>query len=161
MAGKHGTPAERFWRYVSKSTDTDGCWLWTGSRTPPGYGLFRREDSIRCYAHRYAYQLLVGPIADGLAVLHHCDTPPCVRPDHLFLGTQTDNMRDAVSKGRQAHNGRTGRSRLTVGQVREIKEALAVTPRPPHLAAALAERYGVKSRTIRRIDGRILWRYVP
>lgn len=91
-------PAVRFWRKVKK---TKRCWLWTGSKAPSGYGLFRpRRDGPSIGVHRFAYELTYGPIEPGLFVCHHCDNPRCVRPDHLFLGTHADNMRDMHRKGR-------------------------------------------------------------
>lgn len=86
----------RFWRNVKK---TDTCWLWTGTFAAHGYGQVRRGPA-RYMAHRASWELNVGPIPAGLHVLHHCDNPPCVNPAHLFLGTHSDNMRDAVKKGR-------------------------------------------------------------
>jgi hypothetical protein len=85
-----------FWSRVEKS---DGCWLWTGGRFSTGYGSFSVGGRVRV-ASRLAYAYTHGPIPDGLFVCHHCDTPLCVRPDHLFLGTNADNMRDAYRKGR-------------------------------------------------------------
>jgi len=91
---------DRFYAHVAKG---DGCWEWTGSRDR--YGLFRVGKKIK-KAHRSAWEMENGPIPDGLFVLHRCDNPPCVRPDHLFLGTQTDNMQDAATKQRRRY--RTG-----------------------------------------------------
>lgn len=93
--------AETFW---SKVDTTGECWLWLAARIPPyGYGNFGgTQDGVRWVklAHRHAYELAHGPIPEGMWVLHRCDNPPCVRPDHLFLGTHADNMRDMVAKGR-------------------------------------------------------------
>src|SRR5438034_5336909 len=90
----------RFWKTVLM---TPTCWLWTGSIRPDGRGwtTFGRERGI-ILAHRLAWELTNGPIPDGIAVCHHCDNPRCVRPDHLFLGTQRDNLRDMRKKGRGA-----------------------------------------------------------
>lgn len=91
----------RFWGKVNIPSD-DGCWLWTGS-TIKGYGQFTvSEDGARrmVYAHRFAWQCLNGAIPETLSVLHHCDTPRCCNPNHLFLGTQAANLADARTKGR-------------------------------------------------------------
>lgn len=79
----------------------DGCWEWTASRNEArrGYGQLN-VDGRPVMAHRVMYELFVGPIPPGLCVCHHCDNPPCVRPDHLFLGTHGDNAKDRDMKGR-------------------------------------------------------------
>lgn len=90
----------RFWPKVQKS---DGCWLWiAGGDGKTGYGRIREGRAGRptLLAHRVAWELTFGPIPDGLFVCHHCDTPRCVRPDHLFLGTSDDNNKNAAAKGR-------------------------------------------------------------
>jgi hypothetical protein len=87
---------------------TDECWLWTGCRLQNGYGQLT-VNYRRISAHRFAWELAYGrPIPDGMWVLHHCDTPLCVRPSHLFLGTHADNTLDMVKKGRQATGDRVG-----------------------------------------------------
>jgi len=90
---------ERFWDKVDKS---DGCWLWTAALNPDGYGRFVVQMSPQKVrgAHRVAWELMNGAIPNGLSVLHQCDTPACVNPEHLFLGTQQDNVADMVAKGR-------------------------------------------------------------
>ena len=91
-----------FWKRVAK-VDGDGCWEWTATRTDRGYGVIGfqvdgRNTSVG--AHRRSWELTHGAIPARLHVLPRCDNPPCVRPDHLFLGTHKDNMRDAKEKGR-------------------------------------------------------------
>lgn len=96
---------ERFWKYVEK---TDGCWWWRGACQGDRlrYG-FMSAGSVarRIKAHRLSWELAHGEIPTGLCVCHKCDNPLCVRPDHLFLGTQKDNSQDMVRKGRQRRGG--------------------------------------------------------
>jgi hypothetical protein len=89
--------ADRFWPKVEK---TDGCWLWTGATDRRGYGKIFDGAGKLLIASRVAHELCIGPIPDGLCVLHKCDNPPCVNPDHLFLGTFGDNTQDMLAKGR-------------------------------------------------------------
>jgi hypothetical protein len=132
---------DRFWASVEK---TSSCWNWLGEITWCGYGRFSRTESnvrTRTGAHRKALELTFGKIQEGLFVCHKCDNRRCVRPDHLFLGTQKDNLSDMVQKGRSAKGethgrytkpGRTarrerhGRALLTEQQVIEIRQRYAV-----------------------------------
>lgn len=92
---------ERFWEKVQKG-EADECWLWLGAFVKKiGYGQIR-VNSRKVYAHRYSYALHYGiELRDDSLVLHSCDNPKCVNPHHLFMGTQADNMRDMIQKGRQ------------------------------------------------------------
>ena len=105
--------ADIFWQSVAKSDDKDGCWIWTGKMDRDNYGRCRSEARNasgyrkEAGAHRVSWELHHGPIPKGMCVLHSCDNPSCVRPDHLFLGTHADNMRDAVLKGRHDKSKRT------------------------------------------------------
>lgn len=143
---QRSTPiADRFWPKV-RTTDT--CWLWTSTiNHKTGYGMLggprvpNAEGRLVCrplYAHRVAWELAHGPIPPGQWVLHHCDVPACVNPDHLFLGTQRDNVRDAAAKGR-LHVARPGRHKVTSEQLPEIDRALAAGERQRDIAA----RFGV------------------
>jgi hypothetical protein len=112
----------RFWLRVQPSDDPDGCWLWLGKINPTtGYGIVQR-DRREEGAHRTAYALTYGEVPDGLSVLHTCDIRPCVRPDHLYAGTQRDNVLDMYERGRViGYQGSPGMSNgaamLTDGEV--------------------------------------------
>lgn len=93
------TLTERFWAKVDRSAGPDGCWPFIGACNHDGYGLFSTPDALVA-ASRVAWEITVGLILGGLWVLHHCDNPPCCNPTHLFLGTNSDNQRDSVAKGR-------------------------------------------------------------
>ncbi len=92
-----------------------GCHLWTRAKSALGYGVLTVNYKV-CLAHRVAYELKNGPIPEGVCVLHSCDTPACMNPDHMFLGSMRENSLDMVQKDR------CGTSKLTVAQVKEIRE---------------------------------------
>ena len=132
-----------------------GCQLFVGGRTAGGYGTTRGRDGALSYAHRAAWEAVNGPISPGMFVCHHCDNPPCVNPEHLFLGTKLDNMRDMIGKGRQIHpamagTGR-GNSKLSWETVRHIR-------RSPKTGAALAVELGVHYSTISLVRRGKTWR---
>lgn len=154
---------ERFWKAVEK---TETCWLWRGARKTFGYGVIGSggNDSTSLHAHRVSWEIHHGQIPNGLQVLHRCDVPACVNPDHLFLGTQGDNMRDAVAKGRwvaprtaQSGEGH-GSARLTAAQVADIRERYAagnVTQ------VALGLEFGIKQGHVSGIILRKAWKSCP
>ena len=165
---------ERFWAKVDKSGE---CWLWTDALRPDGYGYLQRVGGRggRTYlAHRASYEIAYGPIPDGLHVCHHCDNPPCVRPDHLFLGTDLDNIRDMIRKGRGRYvrgdlNGtrkhpetrprgsRNAQSRLTESDVPIIRSLLAKGIRQVDIAA----QFGISHQVVSTIKLRQAWAHVP
>lgn len=95
----HGaTTLDRFWHHVAV---TDACWTWTASVNEHGYGIFNlRTNEGALLAHRFVWEITYGLIPSGRSVCHSCDNPPCIRPDHLFLGSHEDNMRDMATKRR-------------------------------------------------------------
>lgn len=87
-----------FWDFVQKGHERD-CWVWTGATIKKGYGAWSGEG-IRSLAHRHSWSIVNGPIPDGMWVLHHCDNPPCVNPNHLYLGTVIENVQDMIARNR-------------------------------------------------------------
>lgn len=138
----------RFWDKVQKA-GLDECWLWTGALLHDNYGAFRFEGRMQG-AHRVAYMLEIGPIAEGMFICHTCDNERCVNPTHLFQGTQSDNVLDSVAKGRYASH-----RKLTSSQVLAIRAEH--NPGENVGYRTLATRYGVGSTTIQRIIQRELY----
>lgn len=131
---------DRFWSKVDK---TEGCWLWTGSRFRSGYGQFQYDGRPHS-AHRIAWLLTHGKLP-GQRVLHHCDVRSCVRPDHLFLGTDADNMRDMAQKAR--HH----RSRMAPEMVLEVRRRAAAGESQRSLAREFDRSEAWVSMVVRKI----------
>jgi hypothetical protein len=119
--GRRPQPIEG--RFDAKVNRTETCWLWTAQRVGTmGYGrIWLNGRGVA--AHRYSYERFVGPIPAGMQVLHKCDNPVCVRPDHLFLGTQLENMQDKIRKGRGAdrRGERAGTAKLSTASVARMR----------------------------------------
>ncbi len=159
----HPPLEERFWAKVDKSGE---CWLWTGSQTKSGYGMF---NLVR--AHRFSWELAHGPISDNLLVCHDCpggDNPLCVNPAHLWLGTSGDNTRDAARKGQMPTGDKNGSrlhpekrqrgdqhpmAKLTSEQVKEVRASTENN-------VAIARRLGVTDRLISAIRSGKVWKHL-
>jgi hypothetical protein len=126
-----------------------GCWLWTGNVGTHGYGQIWHEGKLQS-AHRAAWLLYRGPIPAGLMVLHRCDNRACCNPEHLFLGTDSDNKADMVAKGRSPRRERNGFAKLTELQVSAIRA-------DRRSQRAIALDYGVRHGTIGAIKRGHTW----
>lgn len=106
---------------VDRSAGLFGCWTWLGNINDHGYGRYRLGGR-NVYAHRYSLERALGrPLGPDMCACHHCDNPPCVRPDHLFEGTQRDNQMDAVAKSRHVRGVNSPVAKLTSTEVRTIR----------------------------------------
>lgn len=147
------SPPKPFDAQIFKS---ETCWIWTGRKDQDGYGKFR-VSGVEYRAHRVAWVQAKGPIPEGLLVLHRCDNRPCVRVDHLFLGTWADNIADMDAKGRRVIGWAPHRVRgtkLTQAQVSEIKQRLI----NGETQTALAADYNVSQPLISAIKLGKSWR---
>lgn len=136
-----------------------GCLLWVGSLDAYGYGQSTRFEGIS-KAHRLSWRIHRGPIPTGLAVLHKCDVRQCINPDHLFLGTERDNMRDMDAKGRRVNaprpGERNGNAKLTEQQAKEIIERY----RRGELRNHIAKRMGLTFPTVNRLVKGEAWKHL-
>lgn len=159
MGRKRKPIEERFWSRVDR---TGECWNWTGSGkgVGAGYGQISRggDKGQSVLVHRLSWELHNGEIPNGLHVLHRCDNPRCVRPDHLFLGTNADNMADKVSKRRhRTPNGEgNGSAKLTTEAVFQIRSQYESGLSQSNIAAA----FGVSQTLVSAIVRRRLWAHV-
>ena len=148
---------ERFW---SKVIFGEGCWEWAGFLFTCGYGGIRDDDAKQSprYAHRVSWQLHFGAIPDGLQICHKCDNPKCVRPDHLFLGTQADNNWDCATKGRQpgSRGKMRGENHPRAKLTWEIARAIRANTTDPNIV--LARRYNIDPSIITRIKNGRMWK---
>jgi len=132
----------------------DGCWYWIGTIGPRGYGSINVNGASK-RAHRVSYEIYKGNIPAGLFVCHSCDNPLCVRPDHLILGTQKENMQDMWGKGRGCKGEKAPWAKLKRKDVDEIRELYAkggVAMRP------LAKRFNVSYTTVNFVINNKSWK---
>lgn len=145
-------------RFFEKVDITPGCWLWMAATNAKGYGWFGTKTKVVKLAHRVSWELHIGHIGD-MCVCHRCDTPACVNPGHLFLGTHDDNMADMSAKGRgvQLFGERHGGAKLTEARVLEMRQRRA----RGETYSAMAREYGVNHSTVARACKGYRWRSVP
>lgn len=151
------TADARFWSFVDRTGD---CWVWIRGVSRHGYGLWYtggRANRKSHLAHRYAWTLSNGHVPRGMVVCHSCDNPPCVRPDHLFLGSQLDNIADSVAKNRHVKGERVPHAKLTDDAVREVRDKYASGG---YLQRELAQEYGVAQGIISAVIRRAAWKHV-
>lgn len=154
------TLEQRFKKYVG-ATMPNGCRHWKGARLPHGYGIISagtKANPLVRRAHCVAWELVHGPVPDGMCVLHKCDRPSCVNVEHLFLGTQEDNIQDMVSKERQSRGSKHARARMTEEDVLSMRRRYKsgeATQRQ------LAREYGYAADYISKVINGTYWKHVP
>ena len=167
MGHKHWTLADRFWPKVDKSAGATGCWLWAGAKNNMGYGKIgeggKRGKTL--LAHRVSYELANGAIPEGdgfhgVCVCHWCDSPACVNPAHLFLGTQAENMADSARKGRMDRTHKLkgtshGSAKLTEAQVLEIRSMRGAMSQ-----RKIADLFGIGKTTVGHIINQRNWKHL-
>ena len=151
----------RFWSKVQKLPEPNDCWVWTGFLNEKMYGRFsirKNRKSTLIFSHIYSWELYSGrpvPKDCSIVVCHKCDHPWCVNPQHLFLGTQQDNIDDKCAKGRQAKGETHGLSKLTEEQVKEIRSLY-----PKINGKQLAKMYGIADVNIYKLLKRETWGHI-
>lgn len=132
----------------------DGCWEWTGSRIPAGYGSMKWNGKNHG-THRLAYEAFKGPIPDGMMVRHTCDNPPCINPDHLLVGTGKDNTRDSLERGRfrNSKGEANNLAKLTNEDVVAIRAS-------NELPSVLADKFGIGCTNVWQVRTGKTWKHV-
>lgn len=167
-----GTDPGTLARFMAKVNVTDGCWLWTAGQDGRGYGRLML-DRIRARAHRFSWTFFRGRIPDSMCVLHRCDVRPCVNPEHLFLGTKSDNTADMDAKGRRVpasgnkHGSRTKPWRVPRGADNGNAKLNDVAVRVARLLASrgvpawkIGAAYGVSRTAVALAVRRVTWGHV-
>lgn len=151
---------ERLWAKVTK---TEMCWLWTGAKTALGYGVIgagSRGTGVR-KAHRVAWESVNGPVPEGLCVLHKCDVPACVNPDHLFVGTLKDNYDDMRSKHRESNPPpQRGSANVNAKLTDELVRAIRLLSASGMMQKDIAKRICVNRNTVSKAISGKSWAHV-
>ncbi len=139
-----------------------GCWLWSDAGDKNGYGRIQIGKGNTLKAHRISHLLFNGPVPNDLLIIHNCDTPPCVNPKHLRLGTIADNNKDMMSRGRYVCGGKphpgekNGRAKLTEKDVNQIRFDYLMSKK----MTVMAQKYGVHVSVIDRICHNRSWKHL-
>ncbi len=146
----------RFWRYVVKNDDINDCWEWIGTKNPAGYGMIKQYGKINIMAHRLSYILFKGEFKKELHACHTCDNPSCVNPNHLFIGTDKDNIQDMVNKGRGKSNRGINNpaAKLKDSDIPIIRERL----KSGELQWKIAKDYSITQSTVSSIKYNRSWK---
>lgn len=143
--------------FMKRVQITNTCWLWIGSKNRGGYGQWQTKNQYYL-AHRAAYELFIGGIPEGMCVCHSCDIRHCVNPEHLWLGTNKDNVNDRDQKGRgkipDNHGENHGMAKLTEKQVKEIRQLAQGN----WLQREIASKFGIDQRTVSLIINNKIWK---
>jgi len=155
---RYGNLEERLKKYIAVGKPKE-CWPWIGAlngtaKNYNNYGRLNLSGGRRILAHRLMYEIAFGAIPEGMVVCHRCDNPPCCNPSHLFIGTSSDNSKDAYDKGRiKLHGEHNPFRKLTAEAVRDILNSSASF-------VELGKRYNVHPDTIGRVKHRKTWRHI-
>lgn len=148
-------PTKTIKKFFQNIIKTESCWIWNGKKLPKGYGAFLL-NSAKILAHRFSYFYHFGVLPNDLCVCHTCDNPSCVNPNHLFLGTRKDNMKDMVNKGRSRTGEKHHNLKLTEELVLEIRERA----RNGENRNQMAREYKIHKRHLRAILSRRFWTHI-
>lgn len=159
----------KFWPKVDRSGGPDACWQWTSCLNDSGYGYFWSPNKHYTSAHRFSYTLACGPIGAGLFIMHSCDNPKCVNPQHLRPGTAADNVRDRDAKERQARgkdrtkflNRTNGERNANAKMTDELVMQICRDGLEGLFPGEIAKKHGFSSTNVSRILRGESWKHLP